>query len=99
MNTPNMLPELFDAIQNFTNDQDIQTDMYLFLSNLQSSQVDKIKAEAQSQLENMNRCTVCGHELATYTYREYHDELEEKPFEVMAEQYCPYCDGIVKEGD
>lgn len=43
-----------------------------------------------------NLCYKCGRELQLTSYKEIHNELDEKPTEIFYESFCPECDGFNK---
>lgn len=70
-------------------DEDIAADCLVYLSSLKHLQ---LSVAATMALESMGRCYNCGCKLLSYTHKEVHDELEEKPEEIITEIYCPQCD-------
>ena len=95
MNTPNMYPEVLEAIyEAYKNDKDIEVDCYIYLSSLTNDKekVNQLSIAASNALERNNRCIYCGAKLEYYTYKQPHYELEEKPTETITVPYCPECD-------
>lgn len=70
--------------------EDIAADCLVYLSSLK---VLPLAVAAMQELENMDRCAVCGCKLERYTHQVYHPELDEPPqYETVTETYCPQCD-------
>lgn len=95
MNTPNMTPEIIEAIQeHYKNDPDIAADCYLCLTNVCDNWElgTSFARAAEDTLQEMGRCTQCGSPLQYITYDEIHTELEGNPKERMTKLYCPNCD-------
>lgn len=94
-NIPDMKMEIFEAIhEHFMNKEDIEVDCLLYLSGLSDNSSDSIQLRhrAKERLDKLNRCSICGTKLETMTYKEFHDELDSCPYEIITEPYCPNCD-------
>ena len=76
-------------------DEDIAADCLVYLSSLK---VMPLAYTADTALESMGRCPVCGCKLERYTHRELHTELDEPCYETLTEVYCPNCDIPYREG-
>ena len=76
-------------------DEDIAADCLVYLSNLKCL---PLAYTADTALESMGRCHVCGCKLERYTHRELHTELDEPCYETLTEVYCPNCDIPYREG-
>lgn len=90
-----MCSEVFESIHEYFKDMpDVEANCYLYLSGLEDDDdlLQLTSAEAQKKLYDMNRCCNCGTPLETLTYREFHAELEGRPFEILHEVVCPNCD-------
>ena len=59
-------------------DDDIAADCLVYLSSLK---VLPLSYTADTALESMGRCPVCGCKLERYTHRELHTELDEPYYE------------------
>lgn len=77
-------------------DEDIAADCLVYLSSLK---VLPLSYTADTALESMGRCPVCGCKLERYTHLVYHSEVDEPPcYEPVTEVYCPNCDIPYREG-
>lgn len=95
MQTPNMVPEIIEAIHLMYEDNpDIEVDCLLCLSGLRGNLElgSRLAEVAESKLEDMRRCIYCGEILKVHHYKEPHSELDGCPMEDMTELYCPNCD-------
>ena len=104
MNSPNMAPEVIEAIHLMYEDSpELEADCYLYLSNLYKyyERVEELQDYAVNAIETMGRCPDCGELLQEYYYKEPHPELDGCPMEEMTEVYCPNCDmpGQIKMED
>ena len=95
MEYPNMGNEIIEAIQEyFKNDEEIQIDCLMCLMGLEIDKklTNKISSMSFKRLQQMQVCPICGTKLESYSHKEIHDELEDKPIEYISELYCPNCD-------
>ena len=92
-----MHDEVVEAVVEHYKDveEDVAADCLVYLSSLK---VLPLAYTAETALESMGRCPVCGSKLATYTYRELHTELDEPFYETLTDLYCPNCDIPYREG-
>lgn len=94
MQTPNMVPEIIEAIHLMYEDNpDVEVDCLLCLSGLRGNlELGSRLAEAsESKLEDIGRCIYCGELLKVHHYKEPHPELDGCPMEDMTELCCPNC--------
>ena len=95
MNTPNMTPEIIEAIHLMYEDNpEIEADCYLCLTEIVSNRdyATQLSNKAFDRLEEMDRCPYCGELMQIHHYKEPHYELDGCPMEDMTEVYCPNCD-------
>lgn len=92
-NYPLMLSEVLEAVHLMYEDEpDVEADCYLYLTNLEASDLVAIKFGAVKRLSDMGRCMICGSKLKTDSYKEPHFELGDGVYETLHEVYCPVCD-------
>ena len=95
MNSPNMQPEIIEAIHGYFEDYpDVEVDCYLYLTELADNRdyTMQLSNKAFERIEEMGRCPYCGELMQYYHYQEPHPELDGCPMENMSELYCPNCD-------
>lgn len=95
--TPNMYPEVLEAIQiAFKDKPEIEIDCLLYLTSLKDAweRTEELSDRAFYLLEEMNRCPYCGEQMQVYYYQEPHPELDGCPMENRAEPYCPNCGSV-----
>ena len=91
-----MHDEVVEAVLGYyDSNQDIAADCLVSLSSLK---VLPLSYTADTALESMGRCPVCGCKLERYTHRELHTELDVPCYETLTEVYCPNCDIPYREG-
>ena len=94
MTTPNMAPEIIDALTSFyESDEPILIDCLVYLA---SNNVISLAAQAEKILEDKDRCPSCGEEFKYYSYKVPHPELEGCPYETIVDKYCQYCDDRIQ---
>ena len=90
--------ELIEAIKEYyKDDEDLQTDILLWLSHLDEKQQDKLIRNCECELDSMGRCMRCGQPLEVMYYKEYHSEVN--AYETLSDIYCPNCDIIGGENN
>jgi uncharacterized protein with PIN domain len=86
-----MKNEIIDAIREYYKDDESMT--VDCLSWLSTGNLLELVEVARDELISMNYCPYCGSKLQTFTWREYHPEVDEPMrFEEMSEMCCPNCD-------
>lgn len=83
------------VVEYYKDDDDIEADCLVYLSSLKCL---PLTYTADTALESMGRCSVCGCKLERYVHRELHTELDEPCYETLTEVYCPNCDIPYREG-
>lgn len=93
INVVNMSEEIVEAIKEYyKNDEETAVDCLLYLA---ETKVLPLGYVIYRTLNRMGRCIECGNKLKSYTYTQYHDELDEPPMrELITETYCPQCDVV-----
>lgn len=89
----NLSSEIIEAIVEYYKDDDMITDLLLWLIH---GNKDKLDYACEKELLKMNRCPNCGDRMETMTHLEYHDEVDAT--EYITELYCPTCD-LSNNGD
>lgn len=90
-----MIDDIVDALEELTNwdNSEYLHKIYVYLYNAidDKNELWRMQSRIGSHMVSMNLCPKCGHELGEIKHKELHDELDEKPYEIWYEKYCPNC--------
>lgn len=85
-----MLPEIIEALESYYCDEkDLLVDCIVYLKKSIYRQEDAGLLE--EWLDKHDRCSNCGEPLEHYTYKEYHNEVDNNSYEIRTEKICPFC--------
>lgn len=93
---PKMMSEVIEAIEtHFCDEPDIMVDCMLYLKNVVARDEDFL--DICRWFAKNGLCEECGTKLITERHKEPHPEVGYGVYEVIAETYCPKCEGLYDE--
>lgn len=95
MKYKDMSSEIIEAIKlMYEDDEEMETDCYLYLTHLELDEDLAMRASVQAQLalEEIGRCSRCGEPITYYKYEKKYDELRNLKYDTITEWYCQNCD-------